>query len=1115
MDAQRQRTRGWRGGRAGCKERTVGTMRPRRKGRTRVIGMGVLGLLLLGLLLSPSASADHGFAGGDGTADDPFRIATAEQLSSIRNYLNQPDWHFRIVSDIDLGVPPYNEGTGWDPIGSGFTHFFSGVLDGGGHTISNLTVSREQGGPAGLFGSLGGAHVFDLHLEDIAFSGSLTYVGGLSAYLLGDALLENISVTGTIEDTSTTSTNRIGGLIGTQKTGETPEIRDCWTDVSITTNLGSGVGGHTAVWHNSVGGLAGTLRAGTVSGCHATGDITAQGRDHTQGVGGLVGVNSDHGADIIGCSAHGDVTLTGYSLTGGLIGRIGGWGDTEHRVHTDVRIEDSHAYGQVTGLGDQSAAVGGLVGKMWDTVTIVGSSARGDVSANSSLGGLVGMLGNHLGSGDPCFGEIRGSFATGHVTGSTQGTSSAGRNAGGLVGAVMEGTIVIRESYALGDVLGTEGLGGLVGNTRVAAWTSQERDVEILDSYARGNVSGTRVVGGLVGYLEEEHIVDRCYAAGWVQASAASGLAGGLLGENDGVVLRSAFDLETSGQTQGIGGGSSTEGVVALTTEQMRQQASFGDWDFMDTWRITENRSYPFLQTTHLMFEDPEIPPGILGEFYERELVAVGGTGPYTFSIPDGGLPEGIGFQSEETHGLLSGVPAAMGQYGFTVQVSDSQGETLPVPFEMQVFNVPPQVVSIETDEAGSHLTIRFDKAMAPPPGGDDFAWLAFELAGAGRTELHGVSLRDGDPARADIGVQGDLLPGEELFLSYTAGGRDEDEGYSDPPDDWYSADGGILGSFTDLPVTNRVEDQSGFDLFLVYEGTKTAGTPFEIGIGDATDPLGRTIWHWNQVTVTSDRADGIVFQGSVYIHSEGPTPVPVTLETLGTHILTVQLAGIGDGGAPYDIQREIAVSVEEFGEDQKELTAFWFSAEDNPGLAEEVTGLLEDQQITVFVAAGTDVSSLVARFAYQGAGVRVGADPQESGVTPNDFAGPVVYTVEAADGSTRDYMVTVIVSPAEPFVLVDGALIRTEGIRAQVTVERTTAPDHPGTEVVVFQLMHDGTEPVSILALEKDITAPETMIAHFQVTGSGYTVRVFVLDTFSSDPSAAPVSLAVPLTLE
>jgi hypothetical protein len=64
-------------------------------------------------------------------------------------------------------------------------------------------------------------------------------------------------------------------------------------------------------------------------------------------------------------------------------------------------------------------------------------------------------------------------------------------------------------------------------------------------------------------------------------------------------------------------------------------------------------------------------------------------------------------------------------------------------------------------------------------------------------------------------------------------------------------------------------------------------------------------------------------------------------------------------------------------------------------------------------VPFGTNVSALVATFATTGAAVTVGAAPQTSGTTSNDFTSPVIYAVTAADTSTQTYVVTVTVHAA------------------------------------------------------------------------------------------------------
>lgn len=85
-----------------------------------------------------------------------------------------------------------------------------------------------------------------------------------------------------------------------------------------------------------------------------------------------------------------------------------------------------------------------------------------------------------------------------------------------------------------------------------------------------------------------------------------------------------------------------------------------------------------------------------------------------------------------------------------------------------------------------------------------------------------------------------------------------------------------------------------------------------------------------------------------------------------------------------------------------KEMTSFGF-------ISPSVTGTIVGTNIAVSVLTGTNVTALVARFTVSaGASVKVGSVTQVSGTTANDFTSPVIYTVIAADGSTKAYTVTV-----------------------------------------------------------------------------------------------------------
>ena len=74
------------------------------------------------------------------------------------------------------------------------------------------------------------------------------------------------------------------------------------------------------------------------------------------------------------------------------------------------------------------------------------------------------------------------------------------------------------------------------------------------------------------------------------------------------------------------------------------------------------------------------------------------------------------------------------------------------------------------------------------------------------------------------------------------------------------------------------------------------------------------------------------------------------------------------------------------------------------------VAGTINEAAKTIMVAmpSGTNVTALVATFTTTGAGIKISATVQTSGVTVNNFTSPVIYIVTATDNSTATYTVTV-----------------------------------------------------------------------------------------------------------
>ena len=189
--------------------------------RTGVV-LGICLLLAFAMLSGITAFADDSvFAGGSGTAEDPWQIADAEQLDHVRDDLTAS---YVLTADIDLGS--YES---WQPIGTFRSRSdapedaeiphpdfaFSGSFDGGGHTISNLTVNEPQSMAVGLFGCASGtengaAFIGNFTLENVQVSG-FYLVGGAVGLQFMNCPVSDIKLIG---DNQLTGMQGIGGIVG-------------------------------------------------------------------------------------------------------------------------------------------------------------------------------------------------------------------------------------------------------------------------------------------------------------------------------------------------------------------------------------------------------------------------------------------------------------------------------------------------------------------------------------------------------------------------------------------------------------------------------------------------------------------------------------------------------------------------------------------------------------------------------------------------------------------------------------------------------------------------------------------------------------------------------------
>ena len=326
------------------------------------------------------------FAGGTGTAEDPYQIANGAQLAYLASSVNGGETYtgknFVLTANIDLNGLP------WTPIANSFSdallggsdyRVFAGNFDGKGYTISNVSIGSEttplESDVFGLFGATEGK-ISNLNLDTVSIHGvakiaSIGAVVGFAGGLVGSSSgsIENCHVTGLTMDMSAPSNVYaaaywVGGLVGALDGAQL--INECSVSGSITEKAGKG----------SIGGLIGELGK-TAKITYSRSDVAVNVMADPRG-----------GADV-----------------GGFIGKGNGETDAE------TVIQNCCATGNVTG----GAYAGGFAGSLWG-LNIKNCYASGNVSqAACAMASFVGTDA----SDSNYYGSVTNCFTTGSVTGSS------------------------------------------------------------------------------------------------------------------------------------------------------------------------------------------------------------------------------------------------------------------------------------------------------------------------------------------------------------------------------------------------------------------------------------------------------------------------------------------------------------------------------------------------------------------------------------------------------------------------------------------------------------------------------------------------------------------------
>ena len=215
-----------------------------------------------------------------------YTVYNADGLMNVAELVNggKTDINITLDKNIDL------TGKDWTPIGTSFDNSYTGTFDGGGHTITGLTITTKDQF-VGLFGYLNRAGtVKNVVMEGIQITSNHMFgnTGGVAGFSWGT--IENCSVSGSVSGTKC-----VGGVVGAQKAGS---ITGCSSSATVKGTV-------------DVGGVAGE-KWGSMTACYATGNVTLE-IDSPKNLsgGGLVGFNG--GSGVLACYATGNVTSTGSS----------------------------------------------------------------------------------------------------------------------------------------------------------------------------------------------------------------------------------------------------------------------------------------------------------------------------------------------------------------------------------------------------------------------------------------------------------------------------------------------------------------------------------------------------------------------------------------------------------------------------------------------------------------------------------------------------------------------------------------------------------------------------------------------------------------------------------
>lgn len=340
---------------------------------------------------------DIGLAGA-GTAENPYLLKTAADIVALANSCAGPSGatsgmsaphyagiYFAIDADIDMSGIEGFYGIGTAPAGSsaGISWYFAGIIDGRGHTISNMHIngiayddtgkalSASKTGSRGYVGLIGtlkspGA-IGNIKLDATCTVEGYTATGSLVGQLEAGAIVSDCSSAATVRNINKNS----GGIIGYMKGSSTTPamITRCTFSGKVMENYeaAGGIAGRSeraiilrcanlgevicesfntarAPGKQSLGaGIAGYNYYGTVQDCLNAGRVEVS----YQKAAGIVAYNSNKDCMVRSCVNLGLVECTDVKYLGAIVGHNFRSGSAAN--YTYAGVEDCYYDSQIWG----------------------------------------------------------------------------------------------------------------------------------------------------------------------------------------------------------------------------------------------------------------------------------------------------------------------------------------------------------------------------------------------------------------------------------------------------------------------------------------------------------------------------------------------------------------------------------------------------------------------------------------------------------------------------------------------------------------------------------------------------------------------------------------------